>query len=71
VSITGVVEALMSAPSLHGYHLLHATRADLLRRLGRRVEAAESYRQALALTGSDAERRFLARRIAEVTGDKA
>ena len=66
-----LVEALAAAPSLHGYHLLHATRADLLRRLGRRAEAAESYRRALELTGSDAERRFLARRLAEVTGDGA
>jgi len=48
--------------------LLHATRGDLLRRLGRSLEAAESYRQALALMGSDAERRFFARRLAEVTG---
>lgn len=63
-----LVEALAAAPPLHGYYLLHATRADLLRRLGRRSEAAESYRQALALTVADAERRFLARRLAEVTG---
>ena len=63
-----LVEALAAAPPLHGYYLLHATRADLLRRLGRRPEAAESYRRALALTVADAERRFLARRLAEVTG---
>jgi len=62
-----LVEALADARELQGYYLLHATRADLLRRLGRRIEAAQSYRQALALTGSDAERRFLARRLAEVT----
>ena len=62
-----LVEALAAAPALRDYHLLHATRADLLRRLGRRPEAAESYRRALALAGSDAERRFLARRLAEVT----
>jgi RNA polymerase sigma-70 factor (ECF subfamily) len=62
-----LVEALADARELQGYYLFHATRADLLRRLGRGVEAAESYRQALALTGSAAERRFLARRLAEVT----
>ena len=62
-----LVEVLAAAPELRSYHLLHATRADLLRRLGRMTEAAESYREALALTGSDAERRFLERRLAEIT----
>jgi len=52
---------------LSGYHLFHATRADLLRRLDRRDEAADAYRRALALTTSDSERRFLARRLEEVT----
>ena len=47
---------------LHGYHLWHATRADLLRRLGRADEAAEAYGAALALAGNDAERRFLEER---------
>jgi RNA polymerase sigma-70 factor, ECF subfamily len=64
-----LVEVLAAAPALQGYYLLHATRADLLRRLGRRSEAAGSYRRALELTDSGAERRFLARRLAEVTGD--
>jgi RNA polymerase sigma-70 factor (ECF subfamily) len=62
-----LVEALAAAPELRGYHLLYATRADMLRRLGRTNEAAVSYRQALALTNSEAERRFLARRLDEVT----
>ena len=53
---------------LDGYHLLHATRADLLRRLDRRAEAAAAYEQALALTTNDAERAFLARRLTEVGG---
>jgi RNA polymerase sigma-70 factor (ECF subfamily) len=52
---------------LAGYYLLPATRADLLRRLGQRDGAAASYREALALAPSDAERRFLTRRLAEVT----
>jgi RNA polymerase sigma-70 factor (ECF subfamily) len=52
--------------SLAGYHLWHATRADLLRRLGRRAEAAAAYRDALALVGSDPERRFLERRLSEI-----
>jgi RNA polymerase sigma-70 factor, ECF subfamily len=61
-----LVEALATASQLHGYYLLHATRADLLRRLGRGTEAAASYGQALALADSDAERRFFARRLAEL-----
>ncbi|TWF76416.1 RNA polymerase ECF family sigma subunit [Pseudonocardia hierapolitana] len=53
---------------LTGYRHVQATRADLLRRLGRRAEAAEAYREALSLTESEAERRFLTRRLAEVGG---
>jgi RNA polymerase sigma-70 factor, ECF subfamily len=52
---------------LHGYHHLHATRADLLRRLERSSEAAAAYREALERTTNEAERRFLERRLAEVT----
>ena len=48
------------------YHLLHAARADLLRRLGRDREAATAYREALARVGSDPERRFLERRLTEL-----
>jgi RNA polymerase sigma-70 factor (ECF subfamily) len=48
-----------------GYRYYHATRADLLRRLGRMDEANAEYRAALDLTSDDAERRFLQRRIAE------
>jgi RNA polymerase sigma-70 factor (ECF subfamily) len=53
---------------LAGYRHVQATRADLLRRLGRREDAAEAYREAMEMTESDAERRFLARRLAEVSG---
>ena len=60
-----LVEAL--SDSLDGYHLWHATRADLLRRLDRSDEALASYRRAFELTANDAERRFLARRIGELT----
>ncbi|CAN5497284.1 RNA polymerase sigma factor [soil metagenome] len=56
------------ARSLADYHLWHAARADLLRRLDRKSDAAGAYRQALALVGSDPERRFLARRLAQVLG---
>jgi RNA polymerase sigma-70 factor (ECF subfamily) len=51
-------------------HLLPATRADLLRRLGRNTEAITAYEEALALAPTDAERRHLARRITEVTAVK-
>ncbi|WP_433243727.1 RNA polymerase sigma factor [Actinomadura nitritigenes] len=50
---------------LDGYHLLPATRADLLRRLGRAGEAAAAYREALALARAEPDRRFLAARLAE------
>jgi RNA polymerase sigma-70 factor (ECF subfamily) len=62
-----VVEELEGDPALRRYHYLPATRADLLRRMGRREEAAEAYRRALVLVGNDVERRFLQRRLAEVT----
>jgi RNA polymerase sigma-70 factor (ECF subfamily) len=51
---------------LDDYHLLHAARADLLRRLGRRDEAAGAYRRALALAPNPVERAFLERRLGEV-----
>jgi RNA polymerase sigma-70 factor, ECF subfamily len=62
-----LVDELDASGRLAGYHLLPATRADLLRRLGRHAEAADAYRAALALVTTDAERRYLARRLAEVT----
>ena len=52
---------------LRGYHLLPAARGDMLRRLGRRTEAAEAYRQAHDLAGTDAERRYLERPLLEAT----
>jgi RNA polymerase sigma-70 factor, ECF subfamily len=64
-----IVEALAVSGALNGYHLLPATRADLLRRLGRRDEAVTAYREALALVTTDAARRYLDRRLAEVTTD--
>ncbi|MGI5201201.1 RNA polymerase sigma factor [Spirillospora sp. CA-108201] len=60
-----LVEGLERSGALDGYHLLPATRADLLRRMGRGAEAAAAYRAALALADDDAERRYLARRLAE------
>ncbi len=50
--------------ALDGYHYLHSTRGELLRRLGRSAEARESFARALELVRSDTERRFLERRLA-------
>jgi RNA polymerase sigma-70 factor, ECF subfamily len=61
-----LVEALAAAGKLDGYHLLPATRADFLRRLGRLSEAAGAYAEALELASTDTERRFLRRRLAEI-----
>ena len=65
---TAGLELMEELDALDGYHLLHAARADLLRRLDRLEEAAEAYRRALALAASDADRTFLERRLAEVSG---
>jgi len=60
-----LVEEIEASGKLAGYRLLPATRADLLRRLGRPAEAAASYREALGVAATDAERRYLARRLTE------
>jgi RNA polymerase sigma-70 factor (ECF subfamily) len=60
-----LVEQLQETGALAGYHLLPATRADLLRRLDRRKEAAEAYREALALAPTAAEREFLTARLVQ------
>jgi RNA polymerase sigma-70 factor (ECF subfamily) len=61
-----IVEKLEQSGVLADYHLLPATRADLLRRLGRNQQAEIAYRRALELAPTDAERRYLAKRLAEV-----
>ena len=58
--------AALDEVDLPGYHLVEATRAEFLRRAGRPREAAAAYRQALDLVGTDAERRLLERRLADV-----
>jgi RNA polymerase sigma-70 factor, ECF subfamily len=63
-----LVDRLAASGALAGYHLLPATRADLLRRLGRNGDAAAAYRQAYELAPTDVERRFLGMRIREVSG---
>jgi RNA polymerase sigma-70 factor (ECF subfamily) len=61
-----LVDDLAASNDLNDYHLLHAARADLQRRLGLLDEAAKSYTQALALVTNDSERRYLERRLREV-----
>ena len=56
------------APELRSYHLLHAARADMLRRLGRDAEAVAAYRRAWDLAANPAERALLERRLAELGG---
>jgi RNA polymerase sigma-70 factor (ECF subfamily) len=63
-----LIDGLAARGELAGYHLLHSARADLLRRLGRRDEAAAAYGRALELTGNPVERRFIERRLAELGG---
>jgi RNA polymerase sigma-70 factor (ECF subfamily) len=61
-----LIDALAATGELEQHHLLHAARADLLRRLGASAEAAKCYARALELVGNDSERRFLERRLREV-----
>jgi RNA polymerase sigma-70 factor (ECF subfamily) len=71
---TGEVEAalaLVERLDLDGYHYLHATRGELLRRLDRVAEARGAYERALELVHSDAERRFLEGRLAELRAEPA
>ncbi len=66
-----LIDALARAGDLDDYHLLHSTRADLLRRLGAQQDAAKSYNRALTLVTNDSERRFLERRLREVQPEEA
>jgi RNA polymerase sigma-70 factor (ECF subfamily) len=61
-----VIDALLGRGDLADYHLAHSARADLLRRLDRRSEAAEAYRKALGLALQEPERRFLEQRLSEI-----
>ncbi|HZW80463.1 MAG TPA: RNA polymerase sigma factor [Candidatus Deferrimicrobiaceae bacterium] len=61
-----LVDAIGETGALDNYHLLHAVRADLLRRMGSMEEAAKNYERALSLATNESERRFLERRLGEV-----
>jgi RNA polymerase sigma-70 factor (ECF subfamily) len=66
-----IVDRLIAAGELDRYHLVHATRADFLRRMGSLADAAASYEHALALVQNDSERRFLERRLREIRSSDA
>ena len=61
-----LIDTIAASGELNDYHLLHATRADFLRRLGATEEAEKAYAAALALVTNDSERRFLERRVREM-----
>jgi RNA polymerase sigma-70 factor (ECF subfamily) len=61
-----LLDTLAGREGIRGYHLLPAARAELLRRAGRRDEAAAAYTEALSLVGNETERRYLTRRLTEV-----
>ncbi len=69
-SALAIIDALVAAGDLENYYLLHAARADLLRRLGSSEEAAKSYLRALELVINESERRYLQRRLREVAVER-
>ena len=62
-----IVDAILARGDLADYQFAHAARADLCRRLGRRAEARAAYERALSLTRQEQERRFLERRLGELS----
>ena len=62
-----LIDSILDRGDLRDYHVAHAARADLCRRAGRTADAIASYQRALALTTQSAERRFIERRLAELT----
>jgi RNA polymerase sigma-70 factor, ECF subfamily len=63
-----LIDAILARGELADYHLAHAVRADMCRRLGRTADARAAYERALGLVQQDPERRFLERRLAELPG---
>lgn len=61
-----LIDAILTRGDLQDFHLAHAARADLLRRLGRTEAARDAYRRALELARQSPERRFLERRLASL-----
>ena len=65
------IDAILGRGDLIDYHLAHAARADLWRRLGRMVEARESYVHALSLARQEPERRYLEKRLLELGSEES
>jgi RNA polymerase sigma-70 factor, ECF subfamily len=65
-----LIDTIAASGVLDGYHLLYSARADLLRRLGSKEESANAYLKALDLVTNESERRFLERRLHEVTTER-
>lgn len=65
-----LIDAIFARGELVDYHLAHSARADLCRRLGRKTEARFSYERAMALTQQEPERRFLEKRLQELSEKK-
>jgi RNA polymerase sigma-70 factor (ECF subfamily) len=65
-----LIDELLGRGDLEDYHLAHAARADLCRRLGKTNDARAAYERALELTQVEPERRFLQRRMSELTGQE-
>jgi RNA polymerase sigma-70 factor (ECF subfamily) len=61
-----IIDPILNRGGLHQYYLIHAARADLLRRLGNKTDAIASYCEALSLTHLQPERRFLEKRFQEL-----
>jgi len=61
-----LIDAILARGELQEYHLAHAARADLFRRLGRKAEARSAYERALALAVEEPERRLIERRLKEL-----
>lgn len=64
-----LIDALATSNDLQNYHLFHAARADMHRRLGRKTDAAKDYEKALGLATNESEKRFLQKRVREMTSD--
>ena len=64
-----LIDAILKRGDLNDYHLAHAARADLCRRLGKTAEARSSYKRAIGLTKQELQRRFLERRLVELNGN--
>ena len=62
-----LIDAILAREELENYHLAHAARADLCRRLGKTEDALTSYKRALQLTRQEPERNFLEKRMAELS----